>query len=161
MKREEINDWLQVLGLIAVAISLVFVGLELKQSRDIAMADLYHQRAESAIQLLTDSLGNEAFVSGIAKLRRGEKLSEYENAQITAHIYRVLNHFESLHFLYEMGLLTQEQWNATRNELQRITQMDPFLKAWKAGGNTWRASYADMINKILEQSNSHGKQQND
>jgi hypothetical protein len=40
MKKEEINDWLQVFGLAGVIISLVFVGWEIKQSRDIAIADI-------------------------------------------------------------------------------------------------------------------------
>ena len=161
MNREEINDWLQVLGLIAVAISLVFVGLELKQSRDIARADVYQQRAASAIQMITDSYSNQAFVSGAAKLKRGEKLTEYENAQILSHIYRALNHFENLHFQYEMGLLTQEQWDATRNELRRFTQLDAFLSAWKDGEDTWRPSYTDLINELIDQSNSYRKQKND
>ena len=159
MKVEEINDWLQVVGFVAVAVSLVFVGFEIKQSRDIAMADIYQQRTEFAIQLITDSHGNEAFVSGMAKLRRGEELTEYEHAQITANLYRWLNHGENLHFQYEAGLLTQEQWDAWQNALRRMFQDDSFLEAWKSGQDTWRASYANMINNLLEQSNSHGNQQ--
>ena len=153
MKVEEINDWLQVLGFVAVAVSLAFVGFELKQSRDIAMADIYQQRTELGFQLITDSYSNEAFVSGLNKLRRGEELNEYEDAQIRADHYRWLTHWENLHFQFEAGLLSQEQWNASQNGLRYLVQEGSFLEVWKDGQDMWRASYANLINNLLEQSN--------
>jgi hypothetical protein len=158
MKVEEINDWLQVVGLVAVAISLVFVGFELKQSRDIAMADIYQQRTELGFQLITDSYSNEAYVSGRSKLRRGEELTEYEDAQIAADHYRWLTHWENLHFQYEVGLLSQEQWDASLNGLRDLVQDESFLEVWKYGQDMWRDSYANLINNLLEQSNSHKNQ---
>ena len=155
MKVEEINDWLQVVGLVAVAISLVFVGFELKQSRDIAIADIYQQRTELGFQLITESYGNEAFVSGANKLRRGEELTEYEEAQIRADHFRWLTHWENLHFQYELGLLSQEQWDASLNGLRYTVQDESFLEVWNYGQDMWRASYANLINNLLEQSNSH------
>ena len=47
----KINDWLQVIGVFGVMASLVFVGLQMKQSHEIALAAAYHARAVSAQDL--------------------------------------------------------------------------------------------------------------
>jgi hypothetical protein len=51
MDREQIHDWVQIIGIFAVVLSLLFVGYEIKQSRDIAVAQMYQQRAELDISM--------------------------------------------------------------------------------------------------------------
>ena len=41
MNSERVNDWLQLVGMAAVVASLLFVGLQLKQSQEIAIAAQY------------------------------------------------------------------------------------------------------------------------
>jgi hypothetical protein len=44
MKTNVLNDWLQIVGMVAIVASLVFVGMQLKQSQDIAIAAQYQAR---------------------------------------------------------------------------------------------------------------------
>jgi hypothetical protein len=155
MKRDEINDWLQVLGLTGVIVSLVFVGWELKQSRDIALADIYQQRTALGFQLITDSSTNEAFVSGWKKIQRGEEISDYEDAQIRADYLRWLTHWENLHFQYQLDLITQEQWDASVNGLRSLVGEELFMETWSLGQDMWRASYVEFINNLIKESESH------
>jgi hypothetical protein len=46
----KINDWLQVVGIFGVIASLVFVGLQMKQTQDIALAGTYNARASQTIE---------------------------------------------------------------------------------------------------------------
>jgi hypothetical protein len=41
----------ELLGMTGVIASLIFVGLEIKQSRDIAVADIYQQRSAMWIDI--------------------------------------------------------------------------------------------------------------
>ena len=78
MKSSEINDWLQVAGLAGVIVSLVFVGLQLKQDRQFALSDGVTDAAESSkywAELLASNA--EVWTKGIA----GEELTDVE-AQI-------------------------------------------------------------------------------
>ena len=38
MDTQKLNDWMQLIGIFSVVVSLVFVGYQLKQSQDIAVA---------------------------------------------------------------------------------------------------------------------------
>ena len=40
MKSEKLHDWLQLVGMTAIVVSLVFVGLQLRQSEEDALSDL-------------------------------------------------------------------------------------------------------------------------
>jgi hypothetical protein len=152
VKWEEINDWLQVIGLVAVAVSLVFVGYELKLSRDIAIADIYQQRTELGFQLIKESSGNEEFVTAWHKLKRGEKLTDYEEALLDSDYLRWLTHWENLHFQYQMGLLTQEQWDASYYGLRLMVTEEQFQRHWNVfDQNMWRGSYKSLINSLIEE----------
>ncbi len=40
MNSEKLHDWLQLVGMAAIVVSLIFVGLQLRQSQDAAQSDL-------------------------------------------------------------------------------------------------------------------------
>jgi len=52
MDSSKLNDWMQVVGIFAVVASLIFVGLQMKQSQDIALAAQYQARAEAAQNMM-------------------------------------------------------------------------------------------------------------
>ena len=41
MNSETLNNWMQFLASVGVILSLIFVGVQVKQSREIAIADIY------------------------------------------------------------------------------------------------------------------------
>jgi hypothetical protein len=83
MDSSKLHDWLQISGLAAVVGSLVFVGLQLKQSDDIALAEAIESAATRGIE-------RRALVASHAntwqKACLGQELSESEKV-IAANIY--------------------------------------------------------------------------
>ena len=51
MISEKVHDWLQLLGMAAVVASLVFVGLQIRQSDEIAMVELLDNAADRNLEL--------------------------------------------------------------------------------------------------------------
>ncbi|MDX1507408.1 MAG: hypothetical protein R3358_03945 [Woeseiaceae bacterium] len=75
MKSAEINDWLQVAGLLGVIVSLIFVGIQLKQDRQFALSEGMTDAAESSkywAELLASNA--EVWTKGIA----GQELTDVE-----------------------------------------------------------------------------------
>ena len=56
MKKPDINTMMQLLGLIGVAASLIFVGLELRQSQQIAIAGQVQARNQAFLDLYTTTM---------------------------------------------------------------------------------------------------------
>jgi hypothetical protein len=53
MNSEKLRDWLQLVGMAAVVASLVFVGLQIKQSDEIALVELLDNAAVRNLELST------------------------------------------------------------------------------------------------------------
>ena len=78
MNSSKLNDWLQVAASIGVVLSLIFVGLEIQQSRKIAIADIFQQRAAMAIQVQQGAFSDIQYANALDKLLSGEALNERE-----------------------------------------------------------------------------------
>jgi hypothetical protein len=83
MISEKVRDWLQLVGMAAVVASLVFVGLQIKQSDEIALVELTDNAAVRLLELNT-LRANHAEVWQKACL--GEELSSTERV-IASSIY--------------------------------------------------------------------------
>ena len=72
MKTEQLQDWLQIVGLRGVIASLIFVGQQIKQDRNIAIGDGWLQYTDTQVsltQLIIDNV--DIWVAGLA----GKELS--------------------------------------------------------------------------------------
>ncbi len=81
MKPTELNDWLQVVGLFGVIASLIFVGLQLKQDRRIALAEVMSAASESSkywAELVNDNA--DVWTKGL----HGDELSDVETHRFNA-----------------------------------------------------------------------------
>jgi hypothetical protein len=72
MNPERMHDWLQIVGMAAVVASLIFVGLQLKQSQEIAIAGQYQARFDSASGTASSVLQSNAALRVIGKAVREE-----------------------------------------------------------------------------------------
>jgi len=75
----KLTDSIQMAGLFAVVGSLVFVGMQMRQTHEIASATLYQMRPDGAQQLLAAWLDSEVLSDVEAKVSAQRELSDYEN----------------------------------------------------------------------------------
>lgn len=113
MKNEQLQDWIQIVGLFAVVASLVFVGIEIRQSSRAASDASLLSDAQS-ITMLEELVANNADVW----LRgcRGEELEPAEEMVFT-HI------FHAYEFQYFLRWLRAERGVATATANITINNM--------------------------------------
>jgi hypothetical protein len=85
---EKLNDWMQVVGIFALVGSLIFVGLQMRQDQDIAVAQIWAMSDQSVAELAgLISEHSAIWTKGL----KGEELSEEEQVtfrSIARAIYR-------------------------------------------------------------------------
>jgi len=150
MDKSKLNDWLQLAASVGVILSLVFVGLEIQQSREIAIADIYQQKTAILIQQLSFGMPAERVFEAGRKSRLGEDLSADDEWAIYISLAARIAYWENNHFQYQMGLMPEEQWQASRNSIARRAKVDPnFIVAWARERAVVRRSFAEMVDQIL------------
>lgn len=80
MKAFNGKDIAELIGIAAIVLSLIFVGMELRQSRNIAIAEQQGAMANGAIEYTNMLVSNSALIS---KLNAGDALSDQEKLEAT------------------------------------------------------------------------------
>jgi hypothetical protein len=98
---------MQVIGIFAVVASLIFVGLQMKQEQDIAIASQYQERAQATMEMyLTLVQVHQGSSDDDAGL-----YSQLSAPQRTAMINWGLTAFDNHHFQYTSGYLAKDAWD--------------------------------------------------
>ena len=85
MDSQKLNDWLQIIGLFGVIASLVFVGLQMRQSYKLALSDNYLQIVANHIA------ANEAIAANPDIFLRGNAADELSPEEMTIYETQVGN----------------------------------------------------------------------
>ena len=113
MKKVSLDVLIQLIGMLSVVAGLVFVGLEMKQSQNIALAT---ETSNSMYQVIQDiyttaEIGldwSKIVLGDNVELTEAERIQKRNNA--SAGWFITENDFQ----LYQLGLMSEEVWEAKR-----------------------------------------------
>ena len=119
MHSRKLEDWLQITGLFGVIGSLMFVGLQMRQDREIALAEMWQARTAAVAEYAASMAGNEMVMSAYAEIADpvfGIDTTE-EQAALYA-IWAAMYLWENSHYQYERGFLPEEHWTRIQANLR-------------------------------------------
>ena len=157
MKLTNWKEFAELIGIAAIVASLVFVGLQLKQSQEIALAAQYQERFAAALQVMSDRQLNENYVRFYGeRIIERNGLPEGVEDDISAEAYGLRYYdariffliHDNLHFQYSLGFLTEESWSAYRAGIKRAIQNPVFGKYLASEGFLMRESFRNMVEQL-------------
>lgn len=165
MKNSNWKDTAELIGIAAIVASLLFVGLQMKQSQDIAIAAQYQSRSDAALQwytsrmesdkLLSTTAGwisNQDFTADPVTVRLDSDTESPESLAIRYLSYRAnFTMFDNYHFQYEQGFLTEDAWNAFRVRLKATIADMVTAEMFRQQANQWRKGFSDLCIEILDE----------
>ena len=105
----DINAVVQLLGMLGIIISLIFVGLEMRQSQRIAIAGQYQARA--AMNAASIQAAIEAGIDFSAQSRLSQSnLTSEEQVQQRNFTNLAYTRIENDYYQYQQGLIDEETW---------------------------------------------------
>jgi hypothetical protein len=155
IETSRINEWLQVVGMFGVIASLIFVGLQLKQTQQIALSNTYQARSDATVQSIVAAISSPEFLSASAKIyaARPDELTMQEAVAWEFFLGANMTMFENNHRQYEMGFLGEEHWQRNVAEL-RCTFEFP-LNRQMTENWFYRESFNNVINEVIDQSSQN------
>ena len=149
--------------------SLIFVGLQLRQSQEIAIAAQYQARLDAAsghytailqsdaglrvigADIMADIASDEVAPPEFKAWAASQPVEELAFRAIGATI--LLKSHDNVYFQYQSGFLSEEAWEALRMQLN-VALDDP--RTWcravfEQNPDVWRASYQKLIQEMLDQ----------
>jgi len=154
MDSAKLNDWMQVIGIFAVVASLIFVGLQMRQDRQIALSAATQARTDTTVQSIGATAANPYYMSAVDKIARGdiESLLPSEKHSVFLVNTAALFNFENVHYQYLNGYVPDERWVGTRQSLKALLK-SPFgpRQLYESNRTAWRESFQEVVNTVLIQ----------
>lgn len=141
----ERRDLIEIVGLISVVLSLLFVGQQLRLDRSLALAEQYSARAESMKEDIRTRMESGVHVpNAIARWERGvrpswwnEEIERRVTAQERTPSEIVISLLEqnlvyyqddNLYFLYRQGLHSEEFWTGVQTNIKNKLAANPIAR---------------------------------
>lgn len=149
MKTTNWKDIAELIGIAAIVGSLIFVGMEMRQTRTIAMAAAYQARTDSELNMQQMFDSTYGMLEIRRKSRTGERLSPIDQINIEQmHEVRFM-YLENVHYQVEIGMLSDEIWRAQMMGIKTIL-VRPSSQEWSEESRvTWRPTFAESIDEYI------------
>jgi hypothetical protein len=148
----------EILSAVAVVVSLIFVGLQVRQGADetalntkAIQTSAYQDLAAQISNLNVVLIENPELIELIERVRAGEELSSaVESRQVSSFVLNVFRHGEMAYIQYENGLIDEPSMVAMLSPVQFMLNVEYGREVWTATGgreglNPRFISYVDEL----------------
>ena len=142
----------EVIGVIAVVVSLVYLSVQIRQNTKVAKAATRQAIAESTEKLGDDLINNSDMAEIFVRHMSGGELSPVENLRLQARCYRDMQHWENIHYQFNQGLVSQDQWRGFQKNLVTLLAIDAYREYWEHESTHYSDAFQAEIASILDQS---------
>ena len=178
MDSAKLNDWIQIVGAAAIVASLLFVGIQLKQAQDIAIAAQYQARHDAASENIRAYMQSETALHA-----EGKRFAEFAKVDpnFSAEVktwaleqppdelaYRILQTrldlmtVDNLYFQYQSGFLSEEAWQPHRTALIQGLSLNPPLNFYRLyyelNPGQFRSSTRNLIDSAIAEIDAESRQ---
>ena len=146
----KLNDWIQITGMVGVIMSLIFVGMQLRQSQKIALSAAYQARAQMTVDANLVSSSTPEFTSATAKLYAGEidNLTPAELVTLEYNFGANVAMFENNHYQYLSGFLPKDHWEKALDDMHCLFSNELYRRL--LAGWDFRASFQKIIDERID-----------
>ena len=152
MDSAKLNDWMQVIGIFAVVASLIFVGLQMKQSQEIALAEQYQARAEAAQAMYLSVLESGVSWESL-DVPMQEKSPDERNLAIALSQWS-WTQYDNHYFQYKAGFLDEESWAGLSARISEIYSDCEDRESWNYMRSFFRRSFVKYVEALDDPCNT-------
>lgn len=133
---------------LGVIFSLGLVAYEMKQARDVAMADLYQQRADMSQERFLAYFDGTEYFKAMDLYADGKKLSFRQESMLLIAYQVSFSSLDSKHYQWELGLVPDEEWIKERSGItSELQESELARKAWDNGAG-YRQSFVVHVQSL-------------
>ena len=151
MTWEEIGILIQILGTIAVFVSLVYLAIQVRQNSKIARAATRHAISETIMGPPTNFLQSESFRTAFLAHVDGKKLTPDQVVQLHVYSYITLKSWENMFYQYEQDMISPKEWIPIRKNLEYILRIPMWKEYWEKESEIFSSTFRGEVEAILSE----------
>jgi hypothetical protein len=138
---------IELVGIIAVVASLIFVGMEVRQSATETRSSTVQQHRDSWMQLSLAMMGNQELFEALQKLdKEGRESDRMATFTVDAYLRALFHSYNSAYFHYKNGTLDESQWIPIARNVEDGARRKYVHGFW----SRWRSLYDEDFAKFVD-----------
>lgn len=143
---------LNSISTIAVIGSLIFVGIQINQSNQVAKATIRQSLNETDMQIYAITMDQPSLAKADYKLKKGKELNDYEKYQLIKYREYNFRDYDNSFYQYQIGLFEEEAWEAYRRLIKKTFNNDLlYFKMWNENKESFSSSFQKEITELLKE----------
>jgi len=150
MNWEAIGAVSELVGTIAVVVSLIYVGLQIRQSTTVARSATRQSVTELMIENGKDLVADPHLADAFIRDLRGEQLEPVDRIRLFGRAYMAMRNWENIHYQYRTGMLTEDEWRGIRLNLEAVFEWQTIRTYWENEKQFYSRPFQKEVEAILE-----------
>ena len=155
MKSSSWKDYAEPIGTAAIVASLIFVGMQMKQSQDIAASAIYQERTTASVDAALSLASNPTWITARLKADSGQVRTMTPEELLAARmaVFATSMLWDNSNHQYEQGFLPEDGWlrirGDIRNAMKSAFTRDALLQLAETGRA--RPAMAELYREIYQE----------
>ena len=149
MKSATSKNAVELVGMTAIVVSLVFVGYELRQSTSIARSDAYNSFASQIFELTSNAASDQRLSSLIAQVNQGALPGDFTpEDQVSIRLYQTaaIRVWEGLFRSVRAGVLPEDALEGAASGI--VTSSDYFKVTWASTRQLYTSDFVAWFESL-------------
>ena len=147
---DKIKSWLTLIANAGILIGLVLVAIELNQNTDQLRLQLTFQANQKIFENNRELIGSNPTHTIAKSITNPENLTYEEYLTASSYVLNMLNEWEDRFFIYEAGLISEQDWKRHIYENIGWTLGNRFAqKTWQANKSVFETKFAQYVDQAL------------
>jgi len=138
---------------LAVLVSLLFLGLQVRQGNRNQRSLMQQGRSARNVELLA-RLGEPNLAKLMTRAAGNEELADAEYYQLYGYLASVLWSYEDCFFQFRAGMLDAQSWSSDVATLKRMFANPVYWAVWKAARGALGEDYRSFLDELVSQTRS-------
>ena len=128
----QVSTWAEVVGIAALVLSLIFVGVQIQQNTNAVAAQAILSLNEFAHDTTSSVSQDEEFAKLVMKGHQNDPLTKLEEERYRTYVQHLLNVAEAAWAFHQRGLITNEEFQGWQVSTCSWLALPGVNKLWKS-----------------------------
>ena len=153
MNIESMANYADVIGAIAVIVSLIYVGIQIRRNTLAVRLNTFHSISEG-FRSQAALIGGSGLVALVylTGLTRPEEMSEEERVQFYALLHNQVRAYEDAFYQHCEGALDARYWAGMQGQMINTSSQPGFVQFWKDRRTWYSESFQHHVDDVLNPS---------
>ena len=147
----------ELVGLVAVFVSVLYLANQVRQGTEVARSVARQGIADAAMAEASSVVDNPDLARILFSEISGAEVAPHEEYRLQLFVFRSLRLYENVHYQFSRDMLEAEEWEAFRNNLELLFEMEVYNRFWNGGAKLFTPMFQTLVEGIRTGLESSGR----